>query len=126
MEDFKIKLNLKKLVNTGVMNVKGQNSAKRCVVIPIDDNFIYEGQNGNLYLSLRAVTLKNPQEDTHFIKVAVPKAAYEKMTDEHRKNIPIIGNMSPATQQPQQAAQQSAQPTQTAVQAETTDEPLPF
>lgn len=125
MEDFKIKLNLKKLVNTGVMNVKGQNSAKRCVVIPIDDNFIYEGQNGNLYLSLRAVTLKNPQEDTHFIKVAVPKAAYEKMTDEHRKNIPIIGNMSPATQQQQQTAQQSAQPTQTAV-AETTDEPLPF
>lgn len=125
MEDFKIKLNLKKLVHTGVMNVKGQNSAKRCVVIPIDDNFIYEGQNGNLYLSLRAVTLKNPQEDTHFIKVAVPKAAYEKMTDEHRKNIPIIGNMSPATQQPQQTAQQSAQPTQIAV-AETTDEPLPF
>lgn len=123
MEDFKIKLNLKKLVNTGVMNVKGQNSAKRCVVIPIDDNFIYEGQNGNLYLNLRAVTLKNPQEDTHFIKVAVPKAAYEKMTDEHRKNIPIVGNMSPATQQ--QAAQKSAQPTQTAV-AETTDEPLPF
>lgn len=126
MEDFKIKLNLKKLVNTGVMNVKGQTSAKRCVVIPIDDNFIYEGQNGNLYLNLRAVTLKNPQEDTHFIKMEVPKAAYEKMTDEHRKNIPIIGNMRPATQQPPQAAQQSAQPTQTAVPAETTDEPLPF
>lgn len=34
-------INLARLQNVGIMNVKGQTSTKKCVVIPIEENDIY-------------------------------------------------------------------------------------
>lgn len=124
--DYKVKINLKKLLNAGVMNIKGATSAKRCVVIPIEDNFIYEGSTGNLYLDLYAKECVK-DNDTHFLKLSVPKTAYERMTDEHKKSIPIVGNLSAVGgQQAENTSSQSKQPAQTPSAEATNDEPLPF
>lgn len=43
MANYKLvgSINLARLQNVGIMNVKGQNSTKKCIVIPIEENDIY-------------------------------------------------------------------------------------
>lgn len=48
------------------------------------------------YLNLTAWVLKNPKYDeTHLIKLSLPKEVREKMSDEQKKAMPIIGGMKP-------------------------------
>ena len=93
MSSYAIKVNLKGLQNAGLVNVKG----KRCALIPVDDNAeIFVGEKG-IYLNLTAIEMKQASQfgDTHFLKGNLDKEAFEKLTEEERKALPIIGNMRP-------------------------------
>lgn len=58
MSNFGIKVNLAKLNNVFLRNVQGKESTKRCIVIPIEDNWLFEGEKGGIYLSLSAFEYK--------------------------------------------------------------------
>ena len=92
MSNYNIKIDLNKMKDVVFAKVNG----RRCVIIPVDGNTeIFVGEKG-IYLSMSAIELRNPSQfgDTHIIKPLLGKKAYEAMSEEQRKNIPILGNMA--------------------------------
>lgn len=110
MTDFNGKLNLLKLKRAGVMKIPGRTEVLRCLVIPIEENNIFISTDENnhpkaAYLDLTAWALKNPKyEESHMIKQSLPKEVREKMTDEEKKAMPIIGGLKPINVEAQNAA----------------------
>ena len=110
MDNFNAKLNLLKLKRAGVMQIQGRCEVLRCLVIPIEENNIFVSTDDNnrpksAYLDLTAWALQNPKYDeTHMIKQSLPKEVREKMTDEEKKAMPILGGMKPASFEVQNAA----------------------
>ena len=116
MDNFNAKLNLLKLKRAGVMQIQGRGEVLRCLVIPIEENNIFVSTDDNnrpkaAYLDLTAWALQNPKYDeTHMIKQSLPKEVREKMTDEEKKAMPILGGMRPASFEVQNAATTSDAP----------------
>lgn len=83
------------------MQIQGRTGVLRCLVIPVEDNNIFVTTDENnhpkaAYIDLTAWELKNPKYDeTHMIKQSLPKEVREKMTDEEKKAIPILGGLKP-------------------------------
>lgn len=94
MSNYGIKIDLLKLAGSCVTNLQGKTATKKCVVIPIEDNdCIFHGQKG-VYLDLTAFEMNNHQYgETHLIKGDIPKDKREKMTEEQRRALPILGGM---------------------------------
>lgn len=90
---LKMSINLKKLTSVGVMDVKGSKSTQKCIVIPIEANHIFMSDKG-AYLDIVGFEIKErgDKKETHLLKQSMPKAIYEKMTEEDRKNQPLLGN----------------------------------
>lgn len=67
-------------------------------VTKIDKKSLLVGQKGT-YLTLVVQELKNGVSqygDTHFVKQSLSKEVYQAMSEDERKNIPILGNMKPS------------------------------
>lgn len=96
MANYGIKIDLQKLKNTFLRKFTGRTATKNCLCIPLEDNpTIFLGDKG-CYLNVVARESPNSQfGDTHYIAVDMPKDIYEKLTDDERKAIPILGNMRP-------------------------------
>ena len=78
MGNFGIKIDLLKLKNSFVTNLKGKAATKRCLVIPIDDSGVYLGEKG-VYLNLTAVEMREQRYgDTHVLKQSLAKEVYER------------------------------------------------
>lgn len=93
MANYSIKANLLKLKGAFFTNLKGRTTTKRCLIIPVDDAGLYVGEKG-IYINLTAIELQNPQyQDTHCVKVSYDRDTYEKMTEEERNSLPILGGM---------------------------------
>lgn len=128
MTDFNGKLNLLKLKRVGIMQIQGRTGVLRCLVIPVEDNNIFVTTDENnhpkaAYIDLTAWELKNPKYDeTHMIKQSLPKEVREKMTDEEKKAIPILGGLKPVIFESQNAASSCAVPI---AQTQNSDD-LPF
>ena len=94
MGNISIKLNLKQLKHVE-REMKGKDGNKiRVLILPVAENHLFEGDKGT-YLDLTAIEIKNKKgdsKDTHLIKQDLPKAVYEKMSEEQRKSTPIVGN----------------------------------
>ena len=116
MTDFNGKLNLLKLKRAGIMQIQGRTGVLRCLVIPVEDNNIFVTTDENnhpkaAYIDLTAWELKNPKYDeTHMIKQSLPKEVREKMPDEEKKAIPILGGLKPVIFESQNAASSCAAP----------------
>lgn len=128
MTDFNGKLNLLKLKRAGIMQIQGRTGVLRCLVISVEDNNIFVTTDENnhpkaAYIDLTAWELKNPKYDeTHIIKQSLPKEVREKMTDEEKKAIPILGGLKPVIFESQNAASSCAAPI---AQTQNSDD-LPF
>ena len=93
MENYNIKIDLKRLKEVSYVKIKG----RPCVLIPTDTNpELFVGQKG-IYLNLAAFALRNSSQfgDTHLVKSSPDKATVDAMTEEQRAGIPILGNMRP-------------------------------
>ena len=103
--NFGMKIDLLKLKGAFLRNLKGSNTTKRCIIIPVDDcDGMYLGKKG-CYLNMTAIAMQEPKyKDTHCIKVNIPQEQREAMTEEERKAIPIIGGLH--TIEAQQATMQ--------------------
>jgi hypothetical protein len=95
MSNFGISVNLLKFNNAFLRNFQGK-TLKRCICIPIEDNWLFESENGGIHLNLSAFELKEKRfNDTHIVKLSIEKEAYDTMSIEDRNNQPIIGGMHP-------------------------------
>jgi len=98
MANISLKINLKQLKHVErEMTGKDGVTKVKCLIIPINENMIFEGEKG-AYLNMTAIEIKDrsnmsaTQKDTHLIKQDIPKDKYDTMTDEERKAYPILGN----------------------------------
>lgn len=97
MSNFSININLSKLPGAKLLRIrKDQNSEpQECIVIPVSDAKLFKGKKG-VYMDLIGIKLQNPQyQQTHFVKQNLDKETYDAMTEDQRKNTPIIGNIRP-------------------------------
>lgn len=94
MANYGIRIDLLKLKGAFMRNLRGKTSTKRCIIIPVDDcDGVFLGEKG-CYLNMTAISLREPKyNDTHCIKVDIPKEQREEMTEEARNAIPIIGGL---------------------------------
>lgn len=94
MSNVSAKINLMQLkVARKVMT--GVNGPVDCIVIPIAANHLFVGEKG-IYLDIAGFEIKNPikdSTDTHLLKQSLPKEVYQAMTDEQKKDQPILGNL---------------------------------
>lgn len=128
-DNYGIHFNALKYVNSSVLNIKGRSETKRCLVVPIEDNHLFESVNEDgspkaVYLDLNAFALREPKyEQTHIVKQSLPKDVRESMTKEQLDAMPILGGMKPLVNPSANAATASnvpfAQPTED-------DSDLPF
>ena len=88
------KLNLAQLKGQ-VKVMQGQSGMIECLVLPLVANNLFKGEKG-IYLDLIAFEIENKKgdsKDTHLVKQSLSKEIFEKMTDEEKKAMPIIGNL---------------------------------
>ena len=128
MGNFNIKIDLKKLRNAECLdNVNGKG---KCIVIPVEDNEIFLSERGAAYLQLNAREMKQQKYgQTHFIKWQASKKMYASLPEEEKKNIPILGQMSPQATPGQQnngGGYSNNQSYSTPVQTSTPSSDLPF
>lgn len=92
--NFSIKLDLTKLSQVVVTNIKGKaGNSVPVVIIPIEPNGIFVGKKGS-YLNLAAFVVNNPQYgQSHIVKRSLPKEESDRLTEEEKKALPILGNM---------------------------------
>lgn len=94
--NYQLKINAKALNRAFVHSIQGKTEKVECLCIPVSE--FYKGKNGELYCTF-GITEKQTvgtYGDTHFAKQQLEKESYSKLTDEQKKNIPIIGNMQPS------------------------------
>lgn len=95
MSNFGIKIDLLKLKDSFITNLKGKSETKRCLIIPVDDARLFVGEKG-VYLNLTGVEMQEARyDDTHFVKQQLPKDVYQAMSDDERAKQPILGSMRP-------------------------------
>ena len=93
MTKLNIKLNLSNL-RSAVRFENGTDGPVECIIIPIEANHLFKGKSG-IYLDMTAFELKEQKDNqTHLIKQSLPKEVYQKQTDEEKKAMPILGNVS--------------------------------
>ena len=101
MSNQAINLKLTALKSAGkarLTNPKGE--AVDCLIIPIKDNHLYESERGDIYLTLTAWENERLKDGkTHLIKQSFNKEARERMSEEEKKSIPILGDMKPIGQE---------------------------
>lgn len=89
MSNFSVKINLFKLRK--VRFIKKDDDLFVC--IPVKANSLFQGEKG-IYLECTGWQLQNSDfGDTHMVKLSVNKEIYDKLTDEQKKKLPIIGSM---------------------------------
>lgn len=125
MSNFSIRLDLLKLQGAFTRNLKGKTATKRCLIIPVDDNdCVFLGEKG-CYMNVSAFETRNNQYgDTHLVKPDIPKEKRERMTEEERNAVPILGNMRPI--QPQQGTVSGTMQSTDFVNEQGEAEELPF
>lgn len=91
--NYSIKINLLKVKNASLINLKGKNATKKCLIIPIDESGLFVGEKG-IYLDVKAYESKESNFDqTHLLKQSIDHDTYITMTDEERNEIPILGSI---------------------------------
>ena len=96
LPNFNVRINLLALKEVYQTTAQINNVPTFCILIPINSNELYSGDKG-IYLDSTAWALKNVKEggNTHLLKQTFNKETYKEMTDEDKRNIPIIGGLTP-------------------------------
>lgn len=94
MKNLSIKIDLLKIKHTGITNLLNKKKEKiKCLVIKLDNEDLYVGEKG-IYLNLTGYAVEESKfNQTHILKINYDKDFFSKMTEEERKNTPIIGNI---------------------------------
>lgn len=88
------KINLVALKNAAIIT-SGKNKDVDCILIPIEQNNLFRSEKGAVYLDLIGFETpvdKRKGKDTHLVKQSLSKDLQDKMTEEEKKAMPILGN----------------------------------
>lgn len=103
-----INLRLSGLKRTGRAQMKdGKGGTFDCLVIPIAENNLYVSEKNEIFINLvgwESGKLKNNQ--THLLKQSFDREVMEKMTDDQKKELPILGHISPKPEKREEATEQ--------------------
>ena len=94
MGNISTKINLAGLKNAAIIK-SGKNKDVDCILIPIAQNNLFKSEKGAVYLDLQGFEYKSQKEgskDTHLVKQSLPKEVFDKMSDDEKKAMPILGN----------------------------------
>lgn len=118
-----IKLNLLKFKNSCVLRIQGKTGKKACLVIPIEDAHLVDGEKG-VYADLLECELKQPGQygDVALVRQSLPREVFDAMSEEERRAMPILGNVKPV--QARTVADEAEEVPAAAV--EVPDDDLPF
>lgn len=122
------KIDLLKLKNACVINVNGNAGVKKGVFIPIEDNNLFVSSN-SAYINFVAFETLRPGKfgETHIVKQSFGKEILSKMSEEEKKEIPIIGNIRPLEKNnTQQHVEAATYTTTTSSRKEEDADSLPF
>ena len=85
-------INLAALQNAAIIK-SGKNKDVDCLLIPIELANLFKSEKGGVYLNLIHFEMKDVKDyGDHIVKQSFSKEVREKMTEEERKAIPILGN----------------------------------
>ena len=93
-----IKIDLTAFAGSGIVNLTSrEGKVKKCLVIPIEENHLYEGEKG-IYADFIAWEMKERKENgaTHLIKQSLPKEIRDNLTDLEKRALPIFGDLRDA------------------------------
>lgn len=93
MSNISTKINLAGLKHS-IRMIKGKTTDIECLVIPIEPNKLFKGEKG-IYLDLTGFEIKNKvndSKDTHLVKQSLAKEVYEKMNEEEKRAMPVLGS----------------------------------
>ena len=96
MSNYNFKLDLSKFNGFGKITLQGKSGqAKRCAVIPLEDNNVFEGEKGT-YLDLVCFETPDSEYGSHLVTISKTKEEQEqeKKTGERIRK-PIVGNLKP-------------------------------
>jgi len=94
MGNISTKINLRQLKNIVKTMKRKDGSEVECLIIPIESNHLFKSEKG-VYLDLIGFGFDNKIEDskdTHLVKQSLPKELFDKMSEEDKKSMPILGN----------------------------------
>lgn len=101
MANYSIKADLFKVKGAALINLKGKTATKQCLVIPVEGSGLFVGEKG-VYLNMTAVEMRDPRYgDTHCVKISLDKDAYNALSEEERRAIPILGGLHEIERQTQ-------------------------
>lgn len=95
---MEVSVNLAKLKHV-VKTTKNANLEDiEVLILPIKENGLYKGEKGSISLNIKAYELKDPRSEgrkvtTHILKQSLEKDKYASMTEEEKRERPIIGNL---------------------------------
>ncbi len=93
-----IKIDLTAFAGSGIVNLTSrEGKVKKCLVIPIEENHLYEGEKG-IYADFIAWEMREKKENgaTHLIKQSLPKEIRDGLTDLEKRALPIFGDLRDA------------------------------
>jgi hypothetical protein len=117
MSNFNFKLDLSKFEGFGKVTLTGKSGqAKRCIVIPIEGNSVFEGEKGT-YIDLVCFETPNSEYGSHMVTLSKTKEEqeHEKQTGE-RVRKPIVGNLKPFGNSQASSGEEYSLPNQAAAQ----------
>lgn len=95
MSHLSFSINLFKLKNCAVTTLKSSRTgeSKKCLIIPIEDNSLTVTEKG-VYLPMVAFESDKLEKQSHLIKQSFKKEILDKMTEEEKNELPILGGIS--------------------------------
>lgn len=117
MANYNFKLDLSKFEGFGKVTLTGKSGqAKRCIVIPIEGNSVFEGEKGT-YIDLVCFETPNSEYGSHMVTLSKTKEEqeHEKQTGE-RVRKPIVGNLKPFGNSQASSGEEYSLPNQAAAQ----------
>lgn len=92
-----VSVQLTRLNRVGRIMLKDRNGSQiDCLAIPINLNNLSVSETNEVYLNMVAWEsdkLKN--EQTHLLKQSLPKDIVDNMSEDEKKQMPILGNVKP-------------------------------
>lgn len=94
MNNFILKINLKKFRNAFEQTIRFGNVEKRCLCIPLQDNDMEEKGNGIYYTALCYYAEHGDFTGKHYIKQYIKSDDFDMMPEEFKSRYEIIGQLT--------------------------------
>lgn len=126
MSTLTTNVNLLKMKDSFIFDIKGNTKTMECICIPIKgNNFYVDKEKKIVSLDLQHVETPGSDYGSHLVKQNIKKEVYNNMSEEERIALPILGNTKTWGSRPSEP-QASPSPQPEVKEDFTEDDDLPF